>query len=599
MPTVTFIKTARKVWTGQLSLSSGTLKLALLKAAGSWTPDPAQDEFMSTAAVDELTVGEVSTYARVALSGVTINETSNTITITSSDVSFGQLVAGTGATATRAVLFLDLGGADSANPLLAKFDFPGAGLAINGQSLTIAQPATAWWRSVWGAPSAAYRALTFADLEYVGSFDVQTPAGGDPFRPAAGMVVEAAGTHIWTSGSYAYDNTFTRYAIPAENTLTDTTPWLGAWPTTQAGFSPVKAQVDGPQRQDWVGPWKSAANHNSTSQAPSYYSWGAIEIGGQKYFTAAEYYLQSTAYHRNTARVGGTVASKIIHDGRLPGKPQGDSASLMAPGYLLELPSVYTSQYAGMGNIASGYTKVQGVSGSSAGPALFVYDTSDYESDTIAPVTALAYPVIDADGGQPRYPEGPKYRYQVWGNPNFGAGDFSNLNPDGYVVPEEYHGGAFIYGQKTNGENVWGFVFGGAHSKTAVSLGYTYKLQSFYYSSGGPGPDTGQGNHSAGGYAGVWHFYDPADIGQGFLGNTPPYEIFPTESISTDSPLKWMTGIYASGNADDGTPYAGTARNDCTGMAWCAATQRLYVQQNFAYGNGQVAWPIIDVWKLA
>ena len=128
-----FTKTREKIEKNTVDLDNVTLGVALLKAPSAYTAQKDVDEFMSDIG-DELTTGEVSNYTRKTLAGKTVTRSGGKVTLDATDPLWSSLASG--GTFTRAVVFVDRGGADSANELLNYYDLP-APIATNGQDYTL------------------------------------------------------------------------------------------------------------------------------------------------------------------------------------------------------------------------------------------------------------------------------------------------------------------------------------------------------------------------------------------------------------------------------------------------------------------------------
>lgn len=597
MATISFRKTIQKLWTGQLSLASGTLKLALLRPQSSYAPNAKTDEFVDSGGgtgpiADEITIGQVANYARVTLSGVTVNETSDTITITSNAASFGTLVAG--ATLGRGLLFLDLGGADAANPILALFDLPA--LATGNKSITIAQPATAWFRSVWRS-SALPRDLLFSDFTYLGNFGVNGTGTGKNFTNCGrGLAID--GSNFWMTSNSNQTPIQCQFAIP-ETLSTEV-----ATDTYRSSYAGPKAAYTGTQlRWDLLSGGAHAREPGghfgpTGNLATDFAKFHGLKIfEGEKFVTFAEYYSVDDENWTGITRQGAPGSSGWDNSYARTGQ-----RSHQVPGYICIIPQWFASLYTGGKRLACGYITVQGDSMTSKGPPLIAFDhttvgdytAAQYQNAFLPTQDLIFYDHVTNDVLNRTHPSllgvcvrGMKSQWHNW------------------YPSDEFHGGTWVDGTLQSGQKVSGLVVAGVQG-----IGNDWDVPNAttmtpYYGTGGPWWEGGRGHHNTDGYENVMYSFGVSDMIRVYNGEIECWQVVPNDALIGPSQTKFWIPSFHSGvaNPDDNPGeyywvYAGYSRGEAFGCDWDPITRRLYVGQLLAYGGDGTGAPLIHVWEL-
>lgn len=599
MATTTFHRTIRKIHTGGLSVPSGVLKMALLKPAGSWTPNRFADEFVDAGGgtgpiADEITVGQVANYSRQAIAGVNVDESGDTVTITGSDVTFGYLVAG--ATGARALLFLDLGGADTANPILAVFDGPP--LATDGRRRIVwASPGIGWFRSVWrtrGVP----RALTFDDMTYLGNFGVNPTGTGKSFgNVGRGVAVTPDGSQILLTSASNFDPVQCLFDIPETlSTEVATDVYRSSYGGPRAAYSGTQFRADQIAGGSYVrvplGYFSEIGTQNDELHAKFQ---GLKYYGGELFVTYQPYYQNGAPNWTGITYRGApgqTGWAEVGNDDKT--KTRG----MQVPGYIVEIPDWFSVAHCGGWKLAGGYMTAQGDARTSQGIPLFAYDETlvglgsfaNYADAFIDTLPLLFYPRMTNDLTNRATP------YIL------GVSERGMKSPwHNYYPSDEFHGGAWVDGALTTGELVSGFVAAGVQG-IGKQWNIIGGLDSPYYDNRGPWWEGGQGHHNSKGYENALYTFSPLDMIRALNGDIETWQIQPNDARIGPADSKFWIPSFHSGQSlglyGYVWDYAGYSRGEAIGCDWHAATRRLYVGQWMAYGGDGNGSPLIHVWEL-
>jgi hypothetical protein len=134
------------IFQGTIDLDTDDIRMLLLDDTGTYTPAKGTTFIDTGGANDivdsEVTSGDISGYARVALASKAIDISSNLIRFNSNNVAFGALgTSGSGKNVSAAVIYLHTGTDTTSIPIIYS-DFTDT--PTNGGTFTVNQPANGW-----------------------------------------------------------------------------------------------------------------------------------------------------------------------------------------------------------------------------------------------------------------------------------------------------------------------------------------------------------------------------------------------------------------------------------------------------------------------
>lgn len=221
----------------------------------------------------------------------------------------------------------------------------------------------------------------------------------------------------------------------------------------------------------------------------------------------------------------------------------GDIHSQMTAGYIFSVPSDFANTYLGGKRLISGLNIAQGVSFSSAGPAMFAY--APWQEEGGVPAAGTTLDTIPLVYYEHVYPE-------------------SSTFPD-YQIPDGWHGGAWV--ETSN-----------AH---AVIITGTRALGPTYYGVARPGDCSPYKGYHGDPYEAQLLFYDPKDLAAVSAGAKNPQEIIPY--------LEWSPKDYIFPT--------------CDGILFDAAYDRtnqlLYILHRDADRTRGEPYPLIYIFRIS
>jgi len=136
----------QKVFQGTIDLDTDDIRMLLLDNTGTYTPAKGTEFIDTGGAADivdsELTSGDISGYARVALTTKSIDVSSNLIRFLSDNVAFDALGTSVSGKQVSAAVIYKYNAADTAAECLVYSDFTDT--PTNGSTFTVNQPTNGW-----------------------------------------------------------------------------------------------------------------------------------------------------------------------------------------------------------------------------------------------------------------------------------------------------------------------------------------------------------------------------------------------------------------------------------------------------------------------
>lgn len=439
-------------------------------------------------------------------------------------------------------------------------------------------------------PPAEPRALTFDDLVYKGSFGLDSSELTIGQRKTKytgyGLSVSPDGLKFWSMG-HNWDQILSQRDTPP-------LPWMQVDGTQRySSMSPLAKLVSSPAaNREWfaIEPWRDPVGGGRTDGSPQPASMsGMLQLAdGTILINLMEGYALGSPTRANDpcfARIGGGVTACDLTGFFDEPSDETDEERLIrstiatplkCAGYLMEIPDWFGDAYLGGRDIATGWSRANGMHAMSHGPSLYALHEAEMgqagTTTTTRPFPLMYYP--------PDYSDDTAFHLQSpWRLK-------PAVRPDmiGFLPPSEFGGGVWI-----DDGVMSGVIVGGAW---AVHANDPAKQQGYIYDEGAVPHYKGPAN--TGGFLPTLMIFSPEDIARVAQGEIKPWEIQPSDVLYGNEECHFHPGVFREGTTRWlGVPIAGHYPTVVCGMSYAAQSRQLFIVQ-----TSEGSEPMVHVWGL-